>query len=73
MIKVSVEVRSGAARFRVGVQARSIQEALRLAGAMYPGRDAVRVKFPIDPEGFFGDGPALAGVVETEPPKQMAA
>jgi hypothetical protein len=33
----------------------------------------VRVKFPIDPEGFFADGPALAGVVETEPPKQMAA
>ena len=31
-VKFSVEVRSGAARFRVGVQAQSIREALRLVG-----------------------------------------
>jgi hypothetical protein len=34
MTKVTVEVRSGAARFRVGVEARNLQEALTLARAI---------------------------------------
>lgn len=33
MVKVSVEIRSGTARFRVGVQASSIREALSSVGS----------------------------------------
>ena len=65
MVKVSVEVRGGTARFRVGVQAGSIREALGLVGARYPG-GAVRVIFPINPEGFFVMEPSRAGVLGTE-------
>jgi hypothetical protein len=72
MVKVSVEVRSGTARFRVGVQARSIKKALSLVGATYP-RGEIGVVFPLEPEGFFVDGPAKTGVVETEHPKELAA
>ena len=50
MAKISVEVRSGAARFAVAVQARSIQQALDIAATRYPG-NAVTVKLPIDREG----------------------
>jgi hypothetical protein len=52
MVKVSVEVRSGAASFMVGVQARNIQQALSIAQTRYHARVAT-VKFPIEPEGFF--------------------
>ncbi len=52
MIKVSVEVREGAAPFRVAVQAESIGRAVSIMEGHYPGRD-VRVVFPIDPEEFF--------------------
>lgn len=60
MVKIHIGVREGAARFGVAVQAESIGRALRLVEERYPaGR--VRVTFPIDPEGFFGnDGPARA-------------
>lgn len=51
-VKVSVEVRSGTARFRVGVQARSLHEALSSVGGRYP-RGEVRVVSPIEPKGFF--------------------
>ena len=51
-VKVSVEVRSGTARFRVGVQAQSIRKALSVVGGRYP-QGVVEVAFPIDPEGFF--------------------
>lgn len=64
MVKVSVEVQSGAARFRVTVQAESIERALSLVGRRYPGR-AAKVRFPIDPEGFFvEDRGARAGMIE---------
>jgi hypothetical protein len=64
MVKVSVEVHSGSARFRVRVRAESIQRALSLVGASYPGRSC-RVTFPIEPEGFFLKGhTARAGTVE---------
>jgi len=73
MVKVSVEVRSGAARFRVGVQAPTILEALSLAGEKYPHR-GVRVLFPIEPERFFvQEPPGLAGIVGTEHTHQEAA
>jgi hypothetical protein len=52
VVRVSVEVRNGAAHFRVGVQASSINRAINLVKAFYSACD-VRVIFPIDPEGFF--------------------
>jgi hypothetical protein len=71
MVKVSVEVRSGTARFRVAVQAESIQRALRLVAGRYPGRSC-GVKFPIEPEGFFvGGHGARAGMLEQ--PKELPA
>ena len=56
MIKVSVEVHKGATRFRVGVQADSINRAVNIMKRRHPDRD-VRVVFPIEPEGFFVGGP----------------
>ena len=52
MVKVSIEVHSGTARFMVGVKAKNIQQALRIVQTRYPGKVAT-VKFPIDPEDFF--------------------
>lgn len=72
MVNVSVEVRNGAAHFRVGVQAKSIRRALGRVGARYPTSE-VRVEFPIEPDGFFVEGPAVAEMVEIEHPKRMAA
>jgi hypothetical protein len=57
MIKVSMEVREGAALSRATVQAESIREAVNITRGRYPGRD-VRVIFPIDAENFFIEGPA---------------
>ena len=56
MIKVSVEVREGAAFSRVAVQADTISRAVSIMKGCHPGRD-VRVVFPIDPEGFFAGDP----------------
>ena len=52
MIRVSMEVREGAALSRTTVQAESIREAVSSTKGRYPGRE-VRVVFPIDPEDFF--------------------
>ena len=57
MIKVSMEVREGAALSTAIVQAESIREAVSITRERYPGRD-VRVIFPIDAEDFFIEGPA---------------
>jgi len=69
MVKVSVEVRSSTARFRVGVQAESIRGALGMVGMSYP-RGEVSVVFPIEPEGFFVRDPTapagLIGLGQTE-------
>jgi hypothetical protein len=54
MVKVSIEVRDGTARFTVAVKAKSIQQAMSMVTAQYPNSVA-RVRFPIDPEGFFVD------------------
>ena len=73
MVKVSVELRSGTACFRVGVQAPSIREALGLIGGRYPRRE-VRVVFPVEAEGFFVRQPATsAGIVGTEHTYQQEA
>jgi hypothetical protein len=53
MVKVSIEVYNGAALFEVAVRAQSIERAVSVVRGSYPGCD-IRVKFPIDPEGFFG-------------------
>jgi hypothetical protein len=52
MMRVSIEVHSGTARFAVAIKAQSIQQALSIVAARYPS-SAARVKFPIDPESFF--------------------
>lgn len=66
MIKVSVEVRSGAAHFRAAVWAESMERAISLVGARYPGCEA-KVLFPIDPEAFFAKGLVSAsGMVQPE-------
>ena len=51
MIRISVEVSSGAARFRVAVQAESIERALEIVARQHPGEGS-EVTFPIDPETF---------------------
>ena len=72
MIKVSVEVRSGTARFGVAVWAQSIEAAVNLVYARYPGGTA-RVLFPIDGETFVAKGllPA-SGVVLPEVAEKAA-
>jgi hypothetical protein len=57
MVKVAIEVRSGASRFRVAVQAESIERAVSLVARRYPAGDC-QVNFPIDPEDFFVKDPA---------------
>jgi hypothetical protein len=52
MIRISVQVSSGAARFRVMVQAESIERALEIVARQNP-REECKVTFPIDPESFF--------------------
>jgi len=56
MVRISVEVSSGAARFRVIVQAESIERALEIARRHSPGKEC-RVRFPLDPETFFVKDP----------------
>jgi len=51
MIQVQLEVRSGATRFRVSARADSIQRAVSVAGARYPGGE-VRLVLPVEPETF---------------------
>ena len=66
MVRISVEVTSGATRFRVAVQAESIRRALEIVQGQNPGRD-VGVLFPIDPETFFaGDRAAMSRTVGQE-------
>jgi hypothetical protein len=76
VVKVSIEVRSGAARFSVAVRAESIRRALSLVRERYPKGEA-QVKLPIDPEGFFVEDPAASragpvGFEAPEPPRMAA-
>jgi hypothetical protein len=52
MMKITVEVRSSAARFKVALLAESIEEALEMAKRYNPGKEC-KVVFPIDPQSFF--------------------
>ena len=73
VVKVSIEVSSGAARFYVAVRAESIQRAASIVAARYPGGNC-RVKLPIDPQGFFmNETAAGAGIVGLERPNVIAA
>jgi hypothetical protein len=73
VVKISIEVRNGTARLEVAVQAWSIQQAMSLVRERYPDAD-VRVRFPIDPEGFFVKDPAAqAGLLEGGQPGLRAA
>ena len=57
MVKVSIEVHEGTARFLVAIKAPSIQQALSTVAARHPS-SVTRVKFPIDPESFFAEDSA---------------
>ena len=73
MVKVSIEVRNGAAHFDVGVQAESIQRAMSLVRQRYP-KGNVKLRFPIEPEGFFVEDPsARRGIVGLGSPVRVAA
>jgi len=73
MVKISVEVHSGAAHFDVGVQAESIQRAMSLVMERYP-KAYVRLKFPIKPESFFvEDAAPQAERFELEEPQYKTA
>jgi hypothetical protein len=65
MIRISVQVRSGTARFRVAIQAESIERALEIVARQNPGKEC-EVTFPIDPETFFVEDPSV-------PDRQLAA
>jgi hypothetical protein len=65
MIRISVQVSSGAARFRVMVEAESIERALEIVARHNPGKEC-EVTFPIDPEAFFVEDPVV-------PDRQLAA
>jgi hypothetical protein len=59
MVKISVQVSSGTARFRVAIQAESIVRALEIVASQNPGK-ACEVTFPIDPETFVVEDPVVA-------------
>jgi hypothetical protein len=52
MIKIAIEVRSSAARYKVALLAESIEGALEMAKRYNPGKEC-KVMFPIDPQSFF--------------------
>jgi hypothetical protein len=66
VIRISVVLTRGAARYRVAIQAQSIGRALEIVEGQNPGCQA-RVVFPIDPEAYFVRGAAaIDGLVDRE-------
>jgi hypothetical protein len=66
VIRISVEVSQGAARFGVEVQAESIERALEIVESQNPSC-AAKVVFPIEPEEFFvGDATVPAESLNRE-------
>ena len=59
MVRISVQVSSGTARFRVTIQAESIERALEIVASQNPGK-ACEVTFPIDPETFVVEDSVVA-------------
>src|SRR5215210_457394 len=72
VIRVSVEVCSGATRFRATVCAEGIEQALSVVSAHYPSAEAT-VLFPIDPEVFFAKGSALVPSVVLPETQELEA
>ena len=73
MVRVSIEVRSGAARFDVAVRAESIEQAVNLVKERY-SKGSVKVRFPLKPESFFVKDPtARRGIVDLKLPAKAAA
>jgi hypothetical protein len=52
MIRISVQVSSGIARFKVAIEAESIERGLEIVARQNLGKEC-EVTFPIDPEAFF--------------------
>jgi hypothetical protein len=66
MVRIAVQATSGAARFRVAVQAESVERALEIAKKQDLGRNS-EVTFPINSEVFFGVEPvAVSGSARPE-------
>ncbi len=63
MVRIMTEVRNGAVRFSVSVQAQSIERALEIVERQNPGKDC-KVRFPIDAEPFFVEEDSAAKVGE---------
>ena len=49
MVKVSVEVRSGSARFWVSVQAQSIRQVANIVARWYPNTDVTATVISVEP------------------------
>jgi hypothetical protein len=64
VIRVSVELCSGAIRFRTPVWAESIERAVGLAEMRYPDSEA-RILIPIEPGTFFARGSIAAETIRT--------
>jgi hypothetical protein len=60
MVRISVEVSSGTARFRVSVLARSIKRAMDIVRGQNPGKNCKK-RFPIDPKRVLVKDPAARG------------
>ena len=58
MIRISVEVGQGAARYRVAVRAKSIGRALEIVGSQNAGYQA-KMSFPTDSKALFVQGAAM--------------
>jgi hypothetical protein len=72
VIRVSIDVGSGASRFRAAVRAESIEQAVSIARARYSSSE-IRVHFPIDPEAFFtGDAARVPKPVWADVPEEVA-
>lgn len=65
MIRASVEVIGNNSAFSVAVYAENLRRAVEFAANRYPGY-TVSVRFPLDPEMFFVEGPAV-GTETVEP------
>jgi hypothetical protein len=59
MVRIAVQATSGAARFRVAVQAESIERVLEIVKKQYLGRNSEATS-PLNPEVFFAAEPAAA-------------
>ncbi len=57
MIRASVQVKVESNAFSVTVCAENLRRAVDLAANWYPGY-AVSLRFPLDPESFFVEGPS---------------